>query len=393
MLRDYAWGSRTAIPDLLGISATDQPVAELWLGAHPDSPATIQTQDGESALDDWIGANAEAALGAASRARFGDRLPYLLKILAADRALSLQVHPSADQAEQGFAGEQAAGVAKDARERRYKDPFHKPEMMVALTPFHALCGLRPVQETLELLDALAIEHPTAQRLRDVLAEGPEPEGLRAAFEYLLGSQFDPTAVDAAVRAAHRYLSEHPDGPHALVAQTTMVLADTYPGDAGVVVSLLLNRLTLAPGEAIYMPAGNVHAYLQGTGIEVMATSDNVLRAGLTPKYVDAAELMRVVDFVAKKPPYLTPEHDGPATRFSPPVEEFATTVITPTDEQVTLDDPGPRILLALRGELTASDANRSRPLAVGEAIFLADAAGPLTVAGTGIAVLVSVPNR
>ncbi|HEY3633015.1 MAG TPA: mannose-6-phosphate isomerase, class I, partial [Jatrophihabitantaceae bacterium] len=281
VIRPYAWGSRTDIPELLGVEPTDRPAAELWYGAHPDDPARV----GETTLDQLIAADPVGMLGERVVAEFGPRLPFLLKVLAAETALSIQVHPNRAQALAGFAAEDAAGVPRDAPNRNYRDDNHKPELLCALTEFDALCGFRPVARTLELFDALDVAE--LARYRSALAG---PDGLRAAFTALLTAEDPP--VDAVVAALPRLAgSEWAD----LGAALTRVAGD-FPGDIGITVALLLNYVRLAPGEAIFLAAGNVHAYLHGVGVEILANSDNVLRCGLTGKHIDVPELLKITDF-------------------------------------------------------------------------------------------------
>ncbi|MFV0460114.1 MAG: mannose-6-phosphate isomerase, class I [Actinomycetales bacterium] len=393
VLRDYAWGSTTSIPQLLGLTPTGEPVAELWLGSHPDSPASIRAGAAQEPLDAWLGEHPEA-LGQDCRTRFGDTLPYLLKVLAAQTALSLQVHPTREQASQGYAAEEDAGVPRSARHRRYKDPNHKPEMVVALTEFDALCGIRPVAETVVLLRALAVDHPLARRLLATLDPTDEAGSLRAAFELLLSSDEAPEAVSAAEKAATGYLDTHPDGAYGDIASTVLTLAESYPGDAGVLVALLLNRLTLAPGEALYLPAGNVHAYLRGTAVEVMATSDNVLRAGLTPKYVDVAELMSVVDFSTGPVPYVVSTGDATVRVYRPGAAEFELAWVRldgGAGELAGVLPGGPRIVLCLAGQLRARTGEGSLELAAGGAALVTAQEDGLTLTGAGLAVVVAVP--
>ena len=389
--RDYAWGSTTLIPQLLGVTPDGEPHAELWFGAHADSPSIVELPDGERALDDWIIADARAVLGSAVLDHFGPRLPYLIKVLAAATPLSLQVHPSQSRARLGYEQEEQAGVPHTARERRYKDPFHKPEMVLALTPFEALCGLRPLAETHQVIDGLPVDDPGWAMLLGLLDPHDEPRSLRAAFEYLLGGTGHAGLVEAVATACRSRLDHQ--GPWAEVDSTVVDLAKAYPGDPGVIVALLLNRLTLSPGEALYLPDGNVHAYLSGLGIEVMASSDNVLRAGLTTKYVDIAELMTVVDFHPRPHPYVEPVVDGAVRRYQPGAAEFELAVIeVDGGAPVPLHEPGPRVLVCLEGELTASgERGGTRRLSCGHAVFVPGSDGAIEVSGTGMGVLAGVP--
>lgn len=391
-VQHYAWGSATAIPDLLGVAATSVPVAESWMGAHPSAPSRVTTADGETGLDTLIAADAEVFLGSHVVARFGPALPYLLKIIAAERPLSLQVHPDLEQARQGYAAEEAAGIPVDAPHRNYRDRNHKPELVYALTPFEALCGFRAPSEAAELLSDL--DAPLAKRLHGLLTAQPSYKGIRAAFTQLLepATRPAPTEVGEVVEACAARLA---DGSASQRADRTVVaLANAYPGDPGVVTSLLLNPVTLRPGEAMFIPAGGVHAYLHGMAVEIMASSDNVLRAGLTPKHVDVDELLRRVDYVAAPPTRIVPHVFHGATRvFSAPVDDFELSVTTVDDGLVhPLPGRGPRILLCLSGELTvASSGGGTITVRKGESLFAPASDGALTAHGRGTVVQADVP--
>jgi mannose-6-phosphate isomerase len=366
VIRRYEWGSRTAIPTLLGVEPDGRPAAELWFGAHPHDPSPAPEHD--APLDQLIAADPERMLGAEVAQRFGRQLPFLVKILAADKALSIQVHPNLDQARDGFAAEEAAGIAQDAPERNYKDANHKPELLCAITPFDALCGFRPVAATLALVDELAL--PELAFLVELLS-GDDP--LRAAFTGVLEHP-DIAAVSDALAAK---VSDATSGP----LYATRLAASDAPGDVGVVLSLLLNYVRLEPGQAIYLGAGNVHAYLRGTGVEIMASSDNVLRCGLTSKHVDVAELVRITDFEPLPDP-LWPSVGG---RFDVPVPDFALTRIE-LDEPVGLHDDGPCIVLCTGGSVAVAEvpvaAGHATPVAAGHAVFV-PAGRPTTITGKG----------
>lgn len=270
VVQHYAWGDPRAIPELLGADPDGRPWAELWFGTHAGGPATLD--DGSRLIDE------------------SGPLPYLLKVLAAAEALSLQTHPSAERAAAGFQREDAAGIPIDAPERIYRDPFAKPEMLVALTPFDALCGFRPLADTDLVLRGLGADH-----LADHLATA----GLAGTVADLYRGVLDP---DPTIGACREHLT-----PEAMLVTA---LAGQYPGDASVAVTLLLNRVTLAPGEAIFLEAGNLHAYVHGVGVEIMGASDNVVRGGLTPKHVDVEELLAVLDVRPLPDPVLTARHDA-----------------------------------------------------------------------------------
>jgi mannose-6-phosphate isomerase len=364
-LRRYDWGSRTAIPALLGIEPDGRPAAELWFGAHPDDPSTVPEQG--ATLEALIDADPVATLGPAVLDRFGARLPFLLKILAADTALSIQVHPDLEQARAGFAREDAAGIDRTAPSRTYRDANHKPELLCALSRFDALCGFRPVTATLELLDELAVPELAflAEKLR-----GADP--LRSAFTATL-THPDPSGLAAALA---RRAAGAVDGP----LHAARIASEDFPGDIGAVLTLLLNDVRLEPGEAIYLGAGNVHAYLRGTGVEIMANSDNVLRCGLTPKHVDVDEVLRITDFNELAEPRQAPI----GGRFDVPVPDFALTRLE-VDEATGLDDPGPAIVLAVEGEVSVGPV----ALTAGRAAFV-PAGEPTRVSGRGVLFVATV---
>lgn len=296
-VRSYAWGSRTAIAELRGSAdPTPHPEAELWLGAHPGDPAML-AGGSDCSLLERIEADPAGQLGRQVLAKFGPRLPFLLKVLAAEEPLSLQAHPSKRQAEEGYDREDERGLPVDSPLRNYRDRNHKPEVVVALGPFEALAGFRDAATTVEVLSA--IEVPELAPHIELLRGQPDEAGLRALFTTWITmpqksvDQLLPKVMQGCVR----YLTAHGGaGEYSAVMRTVLEISDTYPGDVGVLSSMLLNRVTLQDGEALYLPAGNLHAYLRGVAVEVMANSDNVLRGGLTPKHVDVPELLRVLDF-------------------------------------------------------------------------------------------------
>jgi len=388
--RDYAWGSTDAIPRLLGVPSDDVPVAELWFGAHPSAPARVEGAR-VADLAALIDADPSAVLGDDVRARFGDRLPYLLKIIAPQRPLSLQVHPHLHRAGVGFDAEERAGIPVDAPHRSYRDRNHKPELVYALTPFEALCGFRAPRRAAELFAGLA--SPLAEKLHALLRSEPSPEGVRAAFTCLLEADSRPSPEDVRVlvEACRQRLRSGSTSPRA--DSTVLTLAAAYPGDPGIAASLLLNPVSLQPGEALFVPAGGVHAYLGGLGVEIMASSDNVLRAGLTTKHVDVDELLEAVDYVAAPPIRTAPEVFHGATRvFYAPVDDFELSITDIADEDVhPLPGRGPRILLCLEGRVTVTSEGDERLVARGQAVFVPASEGALTACGTGTLVQADVP--
>src|SRR3954464_6716144 len=375
-VRYYPWGSRTVIPELLGEpTPAEQPHAELWLGAHPDAPSVLSIG---TALDKAIEEQPAALLGGAVHERFGTRLPFLMKVLAADQPLSLQAHPTNEQARVGFAAEEAAGVPRDDPTRTFKDPHHKPELLLALTPVEALCGFRPVEESLHCLAKLQVSElkPTIA----ALARG----GLRAAIPQLLALSPEVRAVlvDAVAAAASRFVAAH-DPEFINTYRWAASLAQTSPADPGVVISLMCNHLKLAPGEAVFLPAGNLHAYLSGAGVEVMASSDNVLRGGLTTKHVDLAALLEVLDFTDGRVPVLHPVLGPGGLRYPVPVEDFDLTRCQLDGQAGTLTTRGPQMLLCTEGTAVLASADGELTLRQGGGAFGA-AGAPVTASGPAV---------
>ncbi|MFJ4847499.1 MULTISPECIES: mannose-6-phosphate isomerase, class I [unclassified Streptomyces] len=376
-IRPYAWGSTTAIPELLGTTPTGEPQAELWMGAHPGAPSRVDRGDGPVPLDQVIDADPLAELGSAAVERFGPRLPFLLKVLAAGSPLSLQVHPDLAQAASGYADEEVRGIPVDAPHRNYKDANHKPEMIVALTPFEGLCGFRHPKETAALLTGLGVD--SLKPYVDILHAHPEDAALREVLTAVLGAERHAVAgtVDAAAEAAGRLATE--GGPYADAYAAYAAIARTYPGDPGVIAAMLLNHIRLQPGEALFLGAGIPHAYLSGLGVEIMANSDNVLRCGLTPKHVDVPELLRIVRFESADPGVLRPEASADGEElYTTPIEEFRLSryALAAGGAPRTLDDRTAQILLCTEGTATVRDAvtagepQRELALAPGQSAYV-----------------------
>ena len=320
--RAYAWGSRNALAELLGTPVTGEPQAELWLGAHPGHPATVaKASTSKQSLIDLISSDPE---------RYGvdgGPLPFLLKVLAIGAPLSLQVHPNREQARAGYTAEEAAGVPRDAAERNYGDANHKPELLVALSEVTALSGFRPLAEARqELLTLAALSRGESSnalaRVADRLVRGDDETLRRDYLDWAFSD--DPLVGDAltALAAAAEVIEASGELDPERVA-VLRALSATHPGDPGILVSQLLHVVRLAPGEAIYLAARQLHAYLGGVAVEVMAASDNVLRAGLTEKHVDTAELCRIVDPGELSEPRFIPTELAPGlTAWRPPVPDF-----------------------------------------------------------------------
>jgi mannose-6-phosphate isomerase len=345
------------------------------MGAHPAQPSVLS--DGR-ALDKAIMTDPDGLLGPAVHARFGDRLPFLMKVLAADTPLSLQAHPTTAQAEVGFAAENSAGIPIDDPTRTFKDPYHKPEILCAITPVEALCGFRPVEESLHCLAKLQL--PELMPTIAALARG----GLRTAIPQLiaLSARRRDSLVRAVAARAAAFVAAH-DPEFINTYRWAASLAQTYPGDPGVVISLLCNHLTLAPGEAVFLPPGNLHAYLCGAGVEVMASSDNVLRGGLTSKHVDLAALIEVLDFTDGKVPVLRPVLGPSGLRYPVPVEDFDLTRVQVDSAPGLLTTSGPQVVLCTEGIGVLAGPAGEVELQRGQSAFV-PAGEPVTVRGPAV---------
>jgi mannose-6-phosphate isomerase len=375
----YAWGTTDAIPAILGTPDDGQPVAEYWLGAHASSPSLL----GSGTLSEHIDA-APGVLGERSRQAFGEHLPYLMKLLSARHALSIQAHPSREQAIEGFARESRAGTPLDAPERTYKDSWPKPEILIALDEFDSLAGFRDPHETAELFAALGV----AEQLDSVIGPLTERKGPAALAEVFLdvlsldGERLH--LIDETVSAAmhHRY----DDDPVGAFARTALELDAVFPADPGILAALLMNRLRLHPGEALFVPAGMMHAHLRGTGVEVMANSDNVIRGGLTSKHIDVSELITVVDFNPWLPEILQPTLTRTGVlKYQTPCSEFEAWRMLVDEASGPIRVPGrgsARILLAVAGECVLDDGRNTLPLARGHAAFLSADESDVFATGT-----------
>ena len=384
----YAWGSATLLPDLLGEAPDGRPAAELWLGAHPSAPSRARRADGSQVrLDELLRSDPVRLLGKRVSDEFGPRLPYLFKVLAADRALSLQVHPRPHLARAGFNRENRQGVPLDAPHRSFHDDQHKPEMIVAVSQFEALAGFRNARAITSLLSGL--DGPLVEAVLGELARDRSARGIRAAFRRLLAARSDGACPEVCLRTIDSIRARAAAGsPYERADATVLRLAEQHPGDPGAIASLLLNRVTLDPGEALFLPAGEIHAYLSGLGVEVMASSDNVLRAGLTSKHVDEQALVEATSFEPRPP--VSPHRDvagsrGQSVTFRPPVREFALTLADVDEaEPVPLPGEGPRTAICLDGRVDLVTAAGRTALPRGASVFVAHDAGAVTAAGDGL---------
>ena len=378
-VQSYAWGRSDGLAAIVGSEPSGGPEAELWVGTHPAAPSVVVDDPEGRTLAEVIASDPVRWLGPDLAEAGHTALPFLLKILAMGRPLSLQAHPSAEQAAIGYAREEEASVDLDARNRTYRDPNPKPEALVALFDTWALCGFREPVEAAALVRLLEV--PSLAPLQSVLEGGGE-EALHDALAWLLhlhGPDID-SVVAGAVDVAARVSTGAPDDPMTWVVR----LAELHPGDPTVLSPLLMELIHLAPGQAVHLPAGNLHAYLEGAGIEVMQASDNVLRGGLTSKHVDAEELLSIIGFEPGVPtPPVHKDHGGGLQTYDAGEETFGLALVTPGEHTVDIAPSGPALLLATDGRIDLAGEGGGLSLEGGDAAFVAPAEGTITVSGPG----------
>lgn len=364
-VQHFAWGSRTAIPAILRREPDGRPWAEYWLGTHPGGQAFL---DDGRALSTYVQEQPHV-VGEAARAAFGDRLPYLLKILAASSPLSLQAHPSREQAVVGYARESLLGLPPSDPTRSFKDDWPKPEAIVAITPFEGLLGFRDPQETAGLFEALGVADELASVIGPLRDRSAAP-ALQEVFLDVLSLDERRHLVDLVLAAAVNHL----EAPGALgqFARTAVELDEHFPGDPGILAALLMNRFRLQPGEAVMLEAGVMHAYLRGVGVEIMANSDNVMRGGLTQKHIDVDGLLQVVHFDPLTPKVLLAEGSDGVYVYPTSFPEFELWLVAPVDDThlpVPRTDCG-RIALATQGEFVLTGDQGELRLASGDSAFI-----------------------
>jgi mannose-6-phosphate isomerase len=372
-IKYYDWGSPEWIPRLLGLPNEEgRPWAELWMGTHPQGPSALADQAVPRLLPDLIGENPERYLGEETAREFGG-LPFLLKLLAAEQPLSIQAHPNLAQARSGWERENSLGIPPEAPNRNYKDPNHKPEIISALGPFTALAGFREIGEIRSLLRIFGC--PALAPLMDALEARPSGDD-EGALKRFLGALFSLDAEARLALSAHArsFAGDKPGGEHAEAWSLTARFAELYPEDPAVIAPLYLNLITLESGEAMNIPAGILHAYVRGFGVELMANSDNVLRGGLTPKHIDAGELAAILRFAPFKPEILKPS-GGVLESYPSPFREFSLHRLHGQGSGLPFPLRGPAILLTLEGEL-AIPAEKLR-LKQGESAFVVPETMPL----------------
>ncbi|PNH93701.1 mannose-6-phosphate isomerase, class I [Vibrio diazotrophicus] len=377
LIQNYAWGSTTSINQLFGIdNPASKPQAEIWMGAHPNGCSTVLLDGEETKLSTLISKDMNAFLSKEVATRFGE-FPYLFKVLAAEKALSIQVHPNKRQAELGFVAEEQQGVPLTAANRNYKDPNHKPELVYALTEYQAMNGFRPISEIINFFSELAI--PELQDLVNDLIAEQTPTGLANFFSGLLSLEGEQKEMALTVLLAQASIIDMP------LFDLISDLEEQYPGDIGLFAPLILNVITLAPGQAMFLNAETPHAYLKGTGLEIMANSDNVLRAGLTPKYIDVKELVACTHF--SETPFdnllLAPIENNGVLEYPIPVDDFKFSIILSATD-LSLEVHSAEILLPLDFALVLTHANgETCILEKGQSVFIPAYAQKYTIRSQG----------
>lgn len=381
-IQSYAWGSRTAIGELIGLEIpTAHPQAEIWMGAHPKAPSKVWYENRWQPLHQLIAQYPQEMLGSDVARRFNNTLPYLFKVLAAGEPLSIQAHPDKAQAREGFQRENLQGIALDAPSRNYKDDQHKPECMCALTTFWGLCGFRSLADMMTIIGPvwpLSYNH-----ILTVLTQSFNQKGFRSLFQNLMRLEVKSRKALVSQIVENALKLNDKNSAYDWIVK----LNEKYPGDIGVLSPLLLNIIKLEPGDAIFLPARQLHAYLDGLGVELMANSDNVLRGGLTPKYVDVNELIKILDFTSHNPDTLACRSQEENECIYPSsAQEFALTELTTTIDspyKVRKRDRGPEIILCIEGNAKITRANEGDDIIIerGHSVFIPSIVNAYTIKG------------
>lgn len=381
VIQNYAWGSKDSINQLFGIvNPNQEPQAEIWMGAHPNGCSKVGGT-GE-ALSHVIDENKVDVLGGYTAARFGE-LPFLFKVLAAETPLSIQVHPNKRKSEMGYERENALGIPLNASNRNYKDPNHKPELVYALTFYKAMNGFRPIEDIISLFEEANI--PSLAIELNVLKANADSDALKAFFTAIMSLEGEKKeAALNELEAAHQRSAKTVMGREAM--QYSKDFKQHYPGDIGLFAPLMLNTVELAPGEAMFLFAETPHAYVQGTGLEIMANSDNVLRAGLTPKYIDVPELIDNTIFEPIKPENirLKPVLKEGKMSYPIPVDDFGFDILSASDESKSQYLRSAEILFCVEGEATVTSEGQSITLKPGESVFVSNNSSVYQYQGNGI---------
>ena len=387
-VKKYDWGSPQWIPNLLNReNPSGEPWAELWMGVHPAGPSHTRRGSAAHSLDTLIRSDPAFFLGETAAQGYST-LPFLFKLLAAEHPLSMQAHPNREQALTGWERENAAGLALDDPVRNYRDRNHKPELLCALSPFQVICGFRELGLAKDMLKRLC-SLPLPNALASALAPLQEAPDLKAFLESLLSI---PAPVclalgDWIMHTAQKFAPELPQ-PYAAEWEIVAHLARLFPGDPWLLAPVILNTLTLQPGESIFLPSAVLHSYLSGFGVELMANSDNVLRGGLSAKHRDIPELLKTLSYIPYKPEILLPTYAKGREFASYPVRcgEFSLSFRNSAENSnapIVYTPNGPAIALNIQGELLISLEGELLSLEPGESAFIAPGRAPAQIRWSG----------
>ncbi len=386
-IQEYDWGSKVAIPSLLGLPSSNTPMAELWMGAHPKAPSEVEINGKWIRLDELISKYPRDILGEDVANKFSNELPFLFKIIAAERPLSIQAHPNKEQAIEGFEREERLGIPIDAPNRNYKDRNHKPEILCAITEFEALKGFRRIEEIIHFMEK-AVPNSLKEEIR-VLKEDRNKEGLRLFYSSIM--KMEKRQKEDTLSELLENARKNRDDP---VFSLVMRLNDFFPYDIGIISPLILNRCILRPEEAIFIPAGELHAYIKGVGVELMANSDNVLRGGLTHKHVDVDELLRILRFdYYGNAEIIRPVYRDNEAVYPTPAEEFLLSNIRlkKNKEFVSSEKRSIEILIVLEGDAIIKDEKEIMEIKKGDSILIPSAMLSYTIKGDAFIYKASVP--
>ncbi len=380
IVQNYAWGNKSYIPNLLGIDNTDnKPFAELWMGAHSKAPSIIA--ESSKTLNIAIEDNPIELLGSKVAKNFNNKLPYLFKVLSSEKPLSIQAHPNLQQAQAGFAKENKQAIELTDFYRNYKDDNHKPELICALTEFHAMCGFRQADEIInnfkkcqldEYLDSFKdfVDKKDSESLKILFAEVLSSKGIKKGRMLIALENSAPTLDDE------------------LTSMWVQKMMKLYENDIGALSPLFLNTFILQPGQAIYLKAGILHAYLQGTGMEIMANSDNVLRGGLTPKNIDVDELLSILDTQMARPEIQSYPDTNAITEYNIPINEFSLRRVN-LHKTTAVANNGPSIAIVIDGNAKITSDRNVESLVKGDIVFISGDVNNYQLTGNGLIFIAS----
>lgn len=391
-IQEYAWGSKSFIPELLGESSPAKtPMAEMWMGTHPNGPSIAVYNNERVPLERLIGENPSRILGRAIARKFSNKLPFLFKVIAAARPLSIQAHPNREQAKAGFMRENMGKKSMNSGHRNYRDENHKPELICALRPLWALKGFRDAEDIIDLMEPLGVNAEVP--LTEILRNRPRAEGLKGFFTALMDMGRDQ-GRDLLKGIVAKMEDSGLSSPE---YEWIKRLSKEYPGDMGVLSPIFLNLVYLPETEAVYIHPGELHSYLEGAGLELMANSDNVIRGGLTSKHIDLPELASILDFTPRIPDILTPERiDGPEKSYPVTAEEFMLSVISLNSRHSIYESRGSRsaeIMICTEGDVRVTDTGNGEILGFkrGMSIFIPASVERYIIRGEAIIYKASVP--